>query len=107
MTDEFVIHGVENEYDYYYVSHRRKELIETIYKAYNNIEKEPFKFALVNEKSLKDYVTSKKDKKVNSMFTRMKTEHFCTIDEFLSQSFSTAGEVNKNGVVGPLMNIMQ
>ena len=101
MTDEFVIHGVENEYDYYYVSHRRKELIETIYKAYNNIEKEPFKFALVNEKSLKDYVTSKKDKKVNSMFTRMKTEHFCTIDEFLSQSFSTAGEVNKNGVVGP------
>ena len=101
MTDEFVIHGVENEYDYYYVSRRRKELIETIYKAYNNIENVPFKFALVNEKSLKDYVTSRKDKKVNSMFTRMKTEHFCTIDDFLSQSFSTTGEVNKNGVVGP------
>ena len=101
MTDEFVIHGVENEYDYYYVSHRRKELIETIYNAYNNIEKVPFKFALVNEKSLKDYVTSKKDKKVNSMFTRMKTEHFCTVDEFLSQNFSATGEVNKNGVVGP------
>ena len=50
MTDEFVIHGVENEYDYYYVSHRRKELIETIYKAYNNIEK-----CLGNFRSLRSF----------------------------------------------------
>ena len=56
---------------------------------------------MVNEKSLKNYVTSKKDKKANPSFTRMRTDHLCSIDDFFTQRFSAVGEINSNGVVGP------
>ena len=101
MTDEFIIHGIESEYDYYYVSHRRKEIMEVISQAYFNIEQTNLKFSLVNEKSIKNFVTSKKDKKTNPSFTRMKTDHIVTIEEFNTVRFSARGEVNQNGVVGP------
>ena len=55
----------------------------------------------MTEKSLKNYVTSKKDKKSNPSFTRMKDEHLSSIEDFLSQKLQTVGEVNKNGVIGP------
>ena len=55
----------------------------------------------MNEKSLKPYVTSKKDKKTNPCFTRMKNDHLTSIEEFLSKNVQTTGEVNKNGVIGP------
>jgi hypothetical protein len=66
LSDEFIIHGVEKEYDYYYISHNRNEIIATISKAYFDLEKIQFKFAILNEKSIKAYVTTKKDKKIKS-----------------------------------------
>ena len=45
LTDEFIIHGKESEYDYYYISHRRFQIIETIYNAYFKLEHTKFKFS--------------------------------------------------------------
>ena len=101
LTDEFVIHGIEKEYDYYYISHERNQIIDTIYHAYFNLEQKKFKFSLINEKSLKAYVTNKKDKKANPSFTKMSNEHLADIEDFLSQKVNTIGEVSKNGVVMP------
>ena len=44
LTDEFVIHGSDSEYDYYYISHNRYEIISTIAKAYYNIKEQYFYF---------------------------------------------------------------
>ena len=101
LTDEFIIHGIESEYDYYYISHRRREIISTISSAYYNLKKQYFKFAIMSEKSLKAYVTNKKDKKSNPSFTRMKTDQSQSIEDFLAERVKTIGEVNRNGVVGP------
>ena len=101
LTDEFVIHGIESEYDYYYISHNRNEIIGTISAAYSAIMGAQFKFALINEKSLKNFVTSKKDKKANPSFTRMSNEHLSSVDDFLAKNFTPQGELNHNGVVGP------
>ena len=101
LTDEFVIHGIEKEYDYYYISHGRNQIIDTIYHAYFNLEQKKFKFSLINEKSLKAYVTNKKDKKANPSFTKMSNEHLADIEDFLAQKVNTIGEVSKNGVVMP------
>ena len=38
LTDEFIIHGLDIEYDYYYISHKRSEIIETIYYAYQKLD---------------------------------------------------------------------
>ena len=99
LTDEFIIH-VNNEYDYYYTSHDRKEIISMIVDQYNKIKGKNFNFSLLDEKTLKSYVTSKKDKKANSSFTRMKEGHPGDLETFLSKSTVT-GEVNHNGVVPP------
>ena len=101
LTDEFVIHGIEKEYDYYYISHDRNKIIDTIYHSYFNLEQKKFKFSLINEKSLKAYVTNKKDKKANPSFTKMSNEHLVEIEDFLAQKVNTVGEVSKNGVVMP------
>ena len=101
LTDEFVIHGIEKEYDYYYISHSRNEIIDTIYHAYFNLEQKKFKFSLINEKSLKAYVTNKKDKKANPSFTKMSNEHLIELEDFLNQKRSTIGELSHNGVVMP------
>ena len=103
MTDEFVIHGIESEYDYYYISHKRSQILQTIYSAYTELEPEnqKFKFTSLSEKSLKAYVTSKKDKKSDPTITRMDKEHYSNIEDFLLQKNKTVGEINHNGVVGP------
>ena len=59
LTDEFVIHGLDIEYDYYYTSHRRYEILEAIYLAYSKLALPKLKFSVLNEKSLKSYVTNK------------------------------------------------
>ena len=94
LTDEFVIHGQEVEYDYYYTSHNRTEIIETIYKAHSKLNLPKFKFSVLNEKSLKNYVTNKKDKKSNPNFTRMRTDHISQIEDFLNQRKKGKADTN-------------
>ncbi len=102
LTDEFVIHGTDAEYDYYYISHKRSQILQTIYSAYCELfPNEKFKFAALTEKSLKNYVTSKKEKKTNPTTTRMDKAHYSSIEDFLLQKNKTVGEINGNGVVGP------
>ena len=84
MTDEFVIHGIDSEYDYNYISQNRSEIIEILEKAYYNVSKQKLKFSEVNEKSLKYYVTNKKEKKANPSFTRMRTDQLTDIEAFLN-----------------------
>ena len=56
---------------------------------------------MLNEKSLKQYVTSKKDKKTNPSFTRMKDGHPDDLSKFMSNNAAPQGELNHNGVIGP------
>ena len=101
LTDEFVIHGQEVEYDYYYTSHNRTEIIETIYKAHSKLNLPKFKFSVLNEKSLKNYVTNKKDKKSNPNFTRMRTDHISQIEDFLNQRKKGKADTKHKAAIGP------
>ena len=65
------------------------------------MENKKFKFSLLNEKTIKPYVTNKKDKKSNPSFSRMRNDHLCSIDDYLIQKVGTIGEPNNNGVVMP------
>ena len=100
LTDEFILHGKDKEYDYYYISHNRDEIISTIYNAF--LEQKQFKFSIAIEKSLKSYVTTKKDKKKKGgQFTRMKIDNLTNIDDFLSKKNSFIPETNNNIIVEP------
>ncbi len=49
----------------------------------------------------------KKDKKSNPNFTRMKTEHLSSLEDFLKQRIKQKGEINHNGVVGLNLIVIQ
>lgn len=106
ITDEFVIHGTDNEYDYDYVSKSRTEIIEIIAKAFYELKNQKIKFCQIDNKSLKEYVTLKKEKKSDPNFTRMKQELCSDIDDFLNKdknfnaNFSSPTTTNDQGPHG-------
>jgi len=70
QNDEFVVH-CNNEYDYYYISSKKKRIIEALLKGYQEITKQVFGLCLIDAKSLKNFVTTKADKKSNPNFSKM------------------------------------
>ncbi len=83
LTDEFVVHGNEAEYDYDYVSSKRKTIVEILARAYKEDTKKDLKICLLDDKSLKAVVTLKPEKKKNPEFTRMPQKDQINIEEFL------------------------
>ena len=54
LSNEFVIHCEEDDYDYHYSSARRKMIVEIISKNYEIVKEEELKLFEVNEKILKN-----------------------------------------------------
>lgn len=71
LTDEFVVHGNEAEYDYDYVSSKRSLILETLGNAYNLMAGVEMIICVLDIKSLKDVVTLKAEKKKDPNFSRM------------------------------------
>lgn len=83
LTDEFVIHGQEAEYDYDYVSSKRRIIVEILAKAYEQITQNDLKICLLDDKSLKSVVTCKPDKKKDPTYSKMPKDNHININEFL------------------------
>ena len=96
ITDEFVIHGSDKEYDYDYLSRRRSEIIDIIATAYKNLHNKNIKFYISQEKVLKQYVTLKKEKKVNPIFSRMPKENLTDIETYLNKNTSAVDDPERN-----------
>ena len=82
----FVVHGNEVEYDYYFQTHERNLLIKLISKFYEEQTGKPLKLCEVNEKTLKNYVTGKKDKKKDSTYTKMDLSRLIDLKKFLYEN---------------------
>ena len=70
-SDEFVIHCQDIDYDYHFVSPRKVLIIEIIAKNYVLIKEEELKLFEMEDKSLSNYVTTKKEKEKQQKVTRM------------------------------------
>ena len=106
QNTEFVIHGNDDEYDYQYQSNERFIILRYIVKFYEEQTNKPLKICEVNEKSLKNYVTGKKEKKKDKNFSKMDESKSKNIKEFLEEtadfdkklrtsSFTSNGEEEK------------
>jgi serum/glucocorticoid-regulated kinase 2 len=95
LTDEFVIHGNENEYDYDYVSWRRKRIIECINKGFVEITKKEMKLCELDQKSLKNCVTTKKEKKKDPSYTRMSAMNIIPVCTYLYGTKAENPNLNK------------
>ena len=71
------------------------KIIEIISDLYEKLLGQQLKFCEIDEKSLKNHVTNKKDKKNNPSFTKMKTDCLSDINVFLHKKSNTV-EKNNN-----------
>ncbi len=81
-----VIHaacGDEVEYDYYYVYSKKKKIIENIARPYKSLTGKNLVLVELAEKSLKNVVTTKKEKKKDPTFTRMTKEGIIDVNAYL------------------------
>ena len=83
ISDEFVIHCNDIDYDYHYISPRKKIIVEILAKNYQLViedELKLFEFAL---KSLSTFVTSKKEKEKQKNSTRMPNKNQISVNDYL------------------------
>ena len=118
---EFVVHGNDDEYDYLYQSNSRTErnlILRYIIKFYEEQNGQTLKLCEVNEKSLKNYVTGKKEKKKDKNFSKMDETKKISTKKFLddnansnnkkmrtSSGFSLDEEKIKDYVPSPIKSI--
>ena len=106
QTDEFVIHGMggEAEYDYYYVYANKKKLIENISKPYKALLNKDLCLCVMDQKSLRGFVTTKKQKKKDSNFTLMPLEGKVDLQKFLNPPVFTIQNANVDDILIPTRN---
>ena len=79
ISDEFVIHCDDIDYDYHYISPRKKIIVEIVAKNYQLVREEELKLFEFSLKSLGTFVTSKKEKEKQKNTTKKrykKKDHF-------------------------------
>lgn len=94
-SNEFVIHEKFEDSDSNFLSLRKNELLSTIASSYYKLTNQKLKFSIVEKETLSDFVTSKSQKKDNSIeFTLMKNE-VNTIEDLVPEENRTDAE-NQN-----------
>ena len=80
-SNEFVIHGKNDEYDYHYESENKRIIIKFISMIYYSLLNKKIDFSLVNNPHLNKFVTTKIDKK--TIQTKQNKEYLVDIDIYL------------------------
>ena len=100
QNNEFVVHGNDDEYDYYFQSNDRNLILNLISKYYEEQNGKILKICEVNEKSLRKFVTDKKEKKKDKNFSKM--DETKVID---SKKFFEENTVSEVKVRAPSVNV--
>ena len=82
-NDEFVIHCLELEHDYYYTSPRKRKIIQFLGQIYLNYNKENLPLCVLQLSSLASVCTLKTEKKKDISFSKMPFTDRVHIDEYL------------------------
>ena len=83
QSDEFVIHCEDIDYDYHYISPRKKMIVEIIAKNYQIIKEEELKLFEINVKTLNTFVTTKKEKEKQQKLSRMPKTGQISVKDYL------------------------
>ena len=82
ISNEFVIHGNNAQYDYHYNSQDKNLIISFIIFFYDEQNNSQIKLCEISEKSLKNFVTRKKEKQKDFSYTKMDLSFLIDTGEF-------------------------
>ena len=94
ISNEFIIHR-KKQYDIYYLCQDKNKLICSIIKAYENHLNYPIILCEINDKSIKAYATTKKEKKRDIDITRMDKTKIIDTETFLMDNESNWMDIEK------------
>ena len=83
QSDEFVIHCLELDYDYQFISQKKKTIVEIIAKNYELIKEEELKLFEINVKNVNQFVTTKKEKEKQQSKSRMPKTGQINVKDYL------------------------
>ncbi len=83
LSDEFVIHCEDIDYDYHYSSARKKTIVEIIAKNFELLKEEELKLFEIGVKNLNTFVTTKKEKEKQQKLSRMPKTGQISVNEYL------------------------
>ena len=85
-TNEFIFHINFEDQDYHFGSKNRDLLISQLAKIYQSNTKKPLKICEVEQKSLKQFITAKKDKKKSTSYTKMDQKFLIDTKAFIDKN---------------------
>ena len=97
LTNEFVVHGNVAEYDYDYISNDREALMCLIAVLYKNSVQKNITICAVQDKTLKNYVTGKKEKKKENTYSKMDEKFVIDTDAFIKENMKLISKGDKSG----------
>ena len=86
-SQEFVIHGNEEEHDYLYSSKNKYAIIYLLEGAFEKLRGKEIDFIYTDSASLKNRMTTKNEKKADPKFSRMDDSELCDIKEFFKHLY--------------------
>ena len=86
LNTEFVVHGIDGEYDYHFQSPDKNIIICLIAKFYEEQTNTNLKLCEIPEKSLKSYVTLKKEKKKDENYTKIDETYLINTKSFIKEN---------------------
>ena len=83
-SDEFIIHGNQNEYDYLYLSSDKKTIVKHLELRYYEKTHIDLLFCLKSSKELQNFVVNKKERKENPNLFKIKQNELTSIRKYLN-----------------------
>ena len=107
LSDEFVIHCNDIDYDYHYISERKKIIVEIIAKNYQLVNEEELKLFELPVKNLNTFVTTKKEKEKQKNSTRMPNKGNISVNDYLfgNKSKTDVKSVTKKKIKTTFQNV--
>lgn len=85
LSNEFIVNGIKNDYDNWYISQERKTIIKTLQSAYKALTKKDLFFCKKDEQDLDKFVVRKNERKNNSELFKIKDDEFTPIEDYLNE----------------------
>ena len=93
-SNEFIVHINYDDQDFYFTSKNRNLAVSQILKLYHASTNKNLKLCEVDQKGIKQYITSKKDKKKNTAFTKMDEKFVIDSKQFIEKN----EKINENEI---------
>lgn len=85
-SDEFVVHGNNIEHDYYFISNKKRLIIEIIADIFRQVKNEKMTLCLIVDKPLFSVVTQENEKKKDLNLSKMRLDTIISLDSYLLES---------------------